>query len=88
MFAKIRNLKWKSITIQGRGRNKQNPIKWLYWPTKINSWVIADDLKVILDSLCILHKLHYVYHLYEIVRYGYQCCCYSNDRGDILFTYV
>jgi len=33
------------LRTRGKGQNKQYLIKWLYWPTKFNSWVQASDME-------------------------------------------
>lgn len=34
----------KILKTRGRGPNKQYYVKWLYWPTKFNSWINAGDM--------------------------------------------
>lgn len=37
---------WKIEEIlktRGSGRNKQYFVRWLYWPSKLNSWTDAND---------------------------------------------
>ncbi|KAK3102040.1 hypothetical protein FSP39_008318 [Pinctada imbricata] len=33
------------LKTKGRGRNKQYLVKWLYWPSKFNSWIKADSIE-------------------------------------------
>ena len=35
------------LRTRGRGQNKQYFVKWLYWPSKFNSWVKASDIEEI-----------------------------------------
>jgi hypothetical protein len=33
------------IKTKGRGKNKQYFVKWLYWPSKFNSWIQANAIE-------------------------------------------